>query len=139
MNLLKKNNVKKKPFLIEYEKNKRNTNLETITEETENEESTKHSNVNNELSEKEMIQINKAAELLSSNHICPIFKVSNVTSQGINHLTKFIYNLKSRTKEIKSFNSESEFVEFDIHDHFSVTGSGIVVSGVLKSGTLREN
>ena len=75
--------------MVEYDK-ARKSKLGTITEVAENEDSNKHSNINNELSKKELTQISKAAELLNSGHICPIFKVSNVTSVGINHLSKFM-------------------------------------------------
>ena len=82
--------------------------------------------------------VDKASALIRSNVICPIFLVSSLSGQGINTLTHFLFKLKSRQHEIISIGKHTDPVEFDIHDKFLVSGTGLVVSGLLKSGTLKE-
>ena len=91
------------------------------------------------LSDKEEELIEKASNLINSERICPIFRVSSVTNFGIPQLTRFLYKLKSRSCFNKNLGNKDAAVEFDIHDKFTVTGVGLVVSGLLKSGTVREN
>lgn len=81
-------------------------------------------------------EIQVAVKALGSNRVCPIFQVSNVTRQGIPELTRFLFLLENR-EDIKELGRASDSVEFDIHDKFSVTGVGLVVSGLLKSGRIR--
>lgn len=47
--------------------------------------------------------------------------------------------MKNRNKINKSIKSSSDLVEYDINENFMVSGVGIVVSGILKSGTIRPN
>lgn len=51
-------------------------------------------------------------------------------------MTKFIYKLQSRTHDSELIGKSTDPVEFDIHENFWVQGTGLVVSGILKSGTL---
>lgn len=78
-----------------------------------------------------------AAEALISDRICPIFQVSSVTLEGIPALTKFIYMLRARNHLNSMIGGIDKPVEFDIHEKFIVTGVGLVVSGTLRSGTLK--
>ena len=81
-------------------------------------------------------ELDIAVNALVSTKVCPIFKISNVTQFGMKSLTDFIFKLKAR-KGLKEMGKETEPVEFDIHDKFTVNGVGLVVSGLLKSGTVK--
>lgn len=80
-------------------------------------------------------ELDVAVKALKSSKVCPIFKVSNVTNLGIPELSQFFYKLDNRDG-IKELGKFSDTVEFDIHDKFTVTGVGLVVSGLLKSGKI---
>ena len=74
----------------------------------------------------------------STDKICPILKISSVTGTNIDWLTRFIYKLQNRLLNSENIKSVDDPVEFDIHDKFTVTGSGQVVSGICKSGTIKN-
>ena len=78
-----------------------------------------------------------AASALESDRICPIFKISSVTKEGVPSLTRFIYMLKARNHLNQMIGGIDEPAEFDIHEKFLVTGVGLVVSGTLRSGTIK--
>jgi GTPase len=80
-------------------------------------------------------EIDVAVKALKSTKVCPIFKVSNVTNYGMPELTKFFFNLDNRVG-VKELGKPTDTVEFDIHEKFLVTGVGLVVSGLLKSGKI---
>lgn len=80
--------------------------------------------------------IEKIAQNLISDRICPIFCVSSVSGNGLTALTTFMSLLESR-KQIKE--EIKDFFEFDIHEKFLVSGIGIVISGVIKSGMAKPN
>ncbi len=71
---------------------------------------------------------------LSNSSICPIFKVSNVTGDGILNLKLFINKLPS----LKQWNKEGSTL-FVIEEPFNVPGIGLVVHGNLKRGTISKN
>mmetsp|Transcript_30385 Transcript_30385/g.30032 ORF Transcript_30385/g.30032 Transcript_30385/m.30032 type:complete len:320 (+) Transcript_30385:500-1459(+) len=71
--------------------------------------------------------------------VCPIFTVSNVTGQGIEKLRQFMFRLESRTMISGIFGKNDDPVEFLIDGVYMVTGVGLVISGILKSGTVRLN
>jgi GTPase len=85
--------------------------------------------------EEEIIQ--KAVTMIKSERVCPIFLVSSTEGYGINELTRFMYLLKSRTHDSKSFGDPDAPAQFDIHERFVVNGVGLVVSGLLRAGTVR--
>lgn len=82
-------------------------------------------------------EIQICADALVSDRICPIFVVSSVSGENIERLSKFIYLLKTRNLYNDMIGSIDAPVEFDIHERFLVTGVGLVVSGTLRSGTLK--
>ena len=67
----------------------------------------------------------------TSERVCPIFQVSNVTGENIDLLKTFLNLLHCRTKF-----DEQELPEFLIDDHFSVPGVGTVVSGTVIKGSI---
>jgi GTPase len=81
-------------------------------------------------------ELDRAVDALVSTKVCPIFKVSNVTQYGVAPLRKFIFKVKAR-ENMKEMGNVNDPVEFDIHDKFTVNGVGLVISGILKSGTVR--
>ncbi|KAK3602396.1 hypothetical protein CHS0354_030117 [Potamilus streckersoni] len=70
----------------------------------------------------------------SSERMCPIFQVSNVTGENIDLLKMFLNLLSTRVK----CNLDKP-AEFQIDDTFSVPGVGTVVSGTLLQGIIRLN
>ncbi|XP_061130823.1 GTP-binding protein 1-like [Syngnathus typhle] len=74
------------------------------------------------------------ASNFSSERMCPIFQISNVTGQNIDLLKMFLNLLSPRT----AFNDD-EPAEFQIDDTYSVPGVGTVVSGTTLRGVIRLN
>lgn len=70
---------------------------------------------------------------------CPIFTVSNVTGQGLEKLRAFISSLQTRTQNSSIFGTMNQPAEMLIDGIYMVTGVGLVVSGILKSGTVSVN
>lgn len=91
----------------------------------------------NKLSAKEEEMIQKIVKMIKCENICPIFPLSNVQGFGFPHLTRFLGLLKSRNLESHRFGQPTDSIQFDIHDQFVVNGVGLVVSGLLKSGTAK--
>ncbi|XP_068606887.1 GTP-binding protein 1-like [Brachionichthys hirsutus] len=74
------------------------------------------------------------ASNFSSERMCPIFQISNVTGENMDLLKMFLNLLSSRTH----FNND-EPAEFQIDDTYSVPGVGTVVSGTTLHGIIRLN
>lgn len=70
----------------------------------------------------------------TSERLCPIFQVSNVTGQNLNLLKMFINLLNSRVEYVAT-----EPAEFQIDDIYSVPGVGTVVSGTCYKGRIQIN
>lgn len=79
-----------------------------------------------------------AAATLISDRVCPIFQVSSVTKEGFGMLTSFIQMLNPRNHLNNMIGGIDEPTEFDIHEKFNVTGTGLVVSGTLRVGTIKK-
>eukprot|EP01015_Nassula_variabilis_P021930 TRINITY_DN3969_c0_g1_i3.p1 TRINITY_DN3969_c0_g1~~TRINITY_DN3969_c0_g1_i3.p1 ORF type:complete len:247 (+),score=20.39 TRINITY_DN3969_c0_g1_i3:65-805(+) len=75
---------------------------------------------------------------ITSDRICPIFHISSVTNKGVPELTKFMYLLKNRTRG-SAASLLKQPAEFDIQEHFLVSGVGLVVSGVVRQGVIKPN
>ncbi|KAM4594244.1 LOW QUALITY PROTEIN: GTP-binding protein 1-like [Fundulus diaphanus] len=74
------------------------------------------------------------ASNFSSERMCPIFQISNVTGENMDLLKMFLNLLSPRT----TF-SNDEPAEFQIDDTYSVPGVGTVVSGTTLRGLIRLN
>ncbi|CAL8329716.1 unnamed protein product [Merluccius merluccius] len=74
------------------------------------------------------------ASNFSSERMCPIFQISNVTGENMELLKMFLNLLSCRTSY-----SEDEPAEFQIDDTYSVPGVGTVVSGTTLRGLIRLN
>ena len=79
------------------------------------------------------------AESIASNCICPIFTCSSVTGDGVPDLIHFISMLNNRDKTNKLLKSSKDPIQFDINENFLVSGVGVVVSGLVKGGTIKLN
>lgn len=79
--------------------------------------------------------INELCSMIESK-MCPIFTVSNVTGEGIPVLKQFLTNLKTRVSISGMFGTADMPAEFLIDGIFMVTGIGMVVSGIVRSGTI---
>src|SRR5271169_5883639 len=66
-------------------------------------------------------------------NICPIFRVSNVTGEGIELVRTFLNILPFHGQYIVD-----QPAEFLINDTFSVPYTGAVVAGVVNSGTIHN-
>jgi len=78
-----------------------------------------------------------SAEGLGTDRICPIFSCSSVTGDGIEKLVKFISLLTNRNKTNKFIKPIDAPIQFDIKRNFMVSGVGIVVSGIVRAGTIK--
>ncbi|KAI9877585.1 MAG: hypothetical protein M1823_007083, partial [Watsoniomyces obsoletus] len=68
-----------------------------------------------------------------SQRICPIFQVSNVTGEGLDHVRTFLNILPHHGH----YDAQAPF-EFHVNDTFSVPFVGTVVSGVVRSGVIHS-
>uniref|UniRef100_A0A8C3IH62 GTP-binding protein 1 n=1 Tax=Chrysemys picta bellii TaxID=8478 RepID=A0A8C3IH62_CHRPI len=74
------------------------------------------------------------ASNFSSERMCPIFQISNVTGENLELLKMFLNLLSPRTSY-----REEEPAEFQIDDTYSVPGVGTVVSGTTLRGLIKLN
>lgn len=84
-------------------------------------------------------EVIKCASALATDRICPIFSCSSVSGEGIDRLTHFISLLNNRNHTNKFIKSVDEPIQFDINENFMVSGVGVVVSGVVRAGTIKPN
>jgi len=70
----------------------------------------------------------------SSERLCPIFMVSNVTGKNIELLKSFLNLLNSNFEDCSK-----EPAEFEVHALNSVPGVGTVISGTCFKGTIKLN
>ncbi|KAL8592665.1 GTP-binding protein 1 [Nucella lapillus] len=75
-----------------------------------------------------------SATNFTSERMCPVFQVSNVTGENLDLLKMFLNLLSTRVKC-----DLSKPPEFQIDDTFSVPGVGTVVSGTLLQGYIKLN
>ena len=84
-------------------------------------------------------EISACAKNMNANTICPIFELSNVTGAGLDNLKSFLFKLKERLDLNINIQSEKDPAVFDIHENFLISGIGIVISGIMKSGVIKVN
>lgn len=71
--------------------------------------------------------------------IVPIFCVSNVTGEGLDLLTRFLFLLSPGISNAEKERLEQEPCEFIVDEIFKIPGVGSVVGGLLVKGVLRED
>ncbi len=86
--------------------------------------------INNETNE----LTNDYIKTIDNQDIVPVISISNKNGYNINNLHKIIYNIPQRNKFINQ-SSKGTIVYLD--GNFSVPGIGLVVSGVIKDGTIK--
>eukprot|EP00928_Gymnodinium_smaydae_P054542 TRINITY_DN38295_c0_g1_i1.p1 TRINITY_DN38295_c0_g1~~TRINITY_DN38295_c0_g1_i1.p1 ORF type:complete len:501 (+),score=106.63 TRINITY_DN38295_c0_g1_i1:87-1589(+) len=84
-------------------------------------------------------QLTTAVDGIRQDRVCPIFCVSNVTGEGLDMLRSFVQRISPRLRESGLFRSPTEPAEFTIDSVYIVTGVGVVVAGLMKSGRVRPN
>lgn len=70
--------------------------------------------------------------------IVPIFYVSNVTGDGLDLLTRFLFLLSPSVSNAEKERLEQEPCEFIVDEIFKIPGIGPVVGGLLVKGVLTE-
>ncbi|XP_056018519.1 GTP-binding protein 1-like [Ostrea edulis] len=75
-----------------------------------------------------------SATNFTSERMCPVFQVSNVSGENLDLLKMFLNLLSTRLKS-----ETTAPAEFQIDDTFSVPGVGTVVSGTLLQGMIKLN
>ena len=70
----------------------------------------------------------------NSDSIIPIISVSNKSGHMIDNLHRIIYNIPQRNKFV---NQKENGTVIYLDSHFSVTGTGLVVSGTVKDGIIK--
>eukprot|EP00656_Telonema_subtile_P033758 TRINITY_DN3763_c0_g1_i1.p1 TRINITY_DN3763_c0_g1~~TRINITY_DN3763_c0_g1_i1.p1 ORF type:complete len:341 (-),score=80.58 TRINITY_DN3763_c0_g1_i1:147-1169(-) len=73
-------------------------------------------------------------QLQTSERVVPIFKVSNVTGEGLDHVRNFLNLVPARTHWGSQADKPTEFF---IDETFFVTGVGTVVGGTVIAGSCR--
>jgi GTPase len=77
---------------------------------------------------------NNYIKIVANPDIVPVISVSNKNGYNINNLHRIIYNIPQRDKFVNQ-SSKGTIVYLD--GNFSVPGIGLVVSGVIKEGTIK--
>ncbi|XKL59482.1 hypothetical protein PGB90_000498 [Kerria lacca] len=73
-----------------------------------------------------------------SEQLVPIFCVSNVTGEGLELLTQFLYLVSPRVSIKERELLEQDLCEFQIDETFRIPELGTVVGGLLLKGVIRE-
>ncbi|KAF9452399.1 P-loop containing nucleoside triphosphate hydrolase protein [Macrolepiota fuliginosa MF-IS2] len=76
------------------------------------------------------------ATSFGSERICPIFQISNVTGEGLDHLRTFLNLLPSSEHDATKF-AVDQPLEISIIETWSVPYVGTVVNGIINSGVIR--
>lgn len=79
-----------------------------------------------------------------STKLCPVFFVSSVTGECMGLLVSYLARLRPNVPLLPdgtpaADDAKGEPLEFVIDETFTVSGAGLVVSGIVRSGVLREN
>jgi GTPase len=75
--------------------------------------------------------------MVKGDRVCPIFLASNTHCYGIPQIINFLGKIESRSADTNAFGTPAQPVEYDIHETFMVHGTGFVVSGMVKAGTIK--
>ncbi|QRW03853.1 Elongation factor Tu GTP binding domain [Ceratobasidium sp. AG-Ba] len=84
---------------------------------------------------KSMEQVVELSRVFTTERLCPIFLVSNVTGDGLDHLRLFLNLVPSSEGDEHKFTTESP-LEYSITDVWSVPYVGVVVNGLINAGAI---
>ncbi|KAF9268874.1 P-loop containing nucleoside triphosphate hydrolase protein [Marasmius fiardii PR-910] len=79
----------------------------------------------------------EVATTFGKNRLCPIFQVSNVTGEGLDHLRTFLNLLPSSEADTDKF-AVDQPLEFSITEVWSVPYVGTVINGIVNSGRISK-
>ena len=88
---------------------------------------------------KSSAEVVQVAKLAPTGTLCPLFKVSNVTGEGLADLKSYLSLVQSRVTLNPLFKSPTAHAEFVIDGIYTVKGVGVVVSGTVLAGTINLN
>lgn len=118
------------------------TKIDIAPENIKNNTITTIKKIMEKLSRKRIVKLieneNDLDKLDDSKLNVPIFPVSSVTGDGINVLRRYIYGLDSHTLRYEKHNNDVEFI-IDSSSLYNIKGIGIVISGIVYSGTINLN
>ena len=82
----------------------------------------------------------KTSEILDNYHknifsSVPLFSISNVSGSGVDNMKKFIHSLPELNDYTDRYDKSTNFI---IDRKYIVSGIGLVISGVLKYGTIKK-
>lgn len=84
---------------------------------------------------KSMEQAVELSRAFATEKLCPIFLLSNVTGEGLDHLRMFLNLVPSSEGDEHKFTTESP-LEYSITDVWSVPYVGVVVNGIINAGAI---
>ncbi|CAE6426415.1 unnamed protein product [Rhizoctonia solani] len=84
---------------------------------------------------KSMEQAVELSRAFTTEKLCPIFLLSNVTGEGLDHLRMFLNLVPSSEGDEHKFTTESP-LEYSITDVWSVPYVGVVVNGIINAGAI---
>ncbi|CAE6435062.1 unnamed protein product [Rhizoctonia solani] len=84
---------------------------------------------------KSMEQAVELSRVFTTEKLCPIFLLSNVTGEGLDHLRMFLNLVPSSEGDEHKFTIESP-LEYSITDVWSVPYVGVVVNGIINAGAI---
>ncbi|KAF5370852.1 hypothetical protein D9758_001796 [Tetrapyrgos nigripes] len=78
----------------------------------------------------------EVATSFGKDKLCPIFQVSNVTGEGLDHLRMFLNLLPSSEADTEKF-AANQPLEFSVTEVWSVPYVGTVVNGIINGGRIK--
>ncbi|KAK7472562.1 hypothetical protein VKT23_000677 [Stygiomarasmius scandens] len=78
----------------------------------------------------------EVATAFGKDKLCPIFQVSNVTGEGLDHLRTFLNLLPSSETDTEKF-AINQPLEFSVTEVWSVPYVGTVVNGIINGGSIK--
>lgn len=78
----------------------------------------------------------ESSQTFAQHKLCPIFRVSNVTGEGLDYFRTFLNLLPSSEADTETFTVDQP-LEYSVTDVWSVPYVGTVVNGILNSGSVK--
>jgi GTPase len=78
----------------------------------------------------------ESSQTFAQYKLCPVFRVSNVTGEGLDYFRTFLNLLPSNEADTETF-AVDQPLEYSVTDVWSVPYVGTVVNGILNSGSVK--